>query len=297
MKQNIMYTVTATVLFFSCSTIHTPVVNKKVTDSEGKEMLLGHCSRSSLQQPPYKEWFEKNYAEYKVDTSTADELKPFLRNKTVSIFMGTWCGDSRREVPRVIKILDYCGLPDDQLELVMLDHRDGAYKQSPQHEEKGRQIFRVPSIIVFKGNKEINRVVESPKQSLEKDLLAVVTGQQYEPNYAAGKWCLEKIETTSIKNLYRDSASIARQIKPGLKNVYELNSIGYVLFDRNETERSIFTFLLNEQLYPASVNCCNSLAEAYIKAGEKEKAGVELQKARLLDADNAETKRLSKLLE
>ena len=155
----------------------------------------------------------------------------------------------------------------------------------------------MPSILVFTGNKEINRIVESPKQSLESDLLAMLTNQHYEPNYAAGKWYLQRVENTNLQNLYNDSAAIAKQIQPGLRNTYELNSIGHVLFDQNETDKSIFTFLLNEQLYPASVNCCNSLAEAYIKTGEKEKAGVELQKARLLDAENAETKRLSQLLE
>ena len=297
MKYNIIYVVLLPALFFSCSTVHTPVVNKKITDSKGKEMLLGHCSRSCLHESPYKAWFDTNYANYVVDTKTADELKSILHNKTIMVFMGTWCGDSRREVPRLIKILDYCGLPAKQLELVMVDHRDGAYKQSPQHQEKGRQIFRVPSILVFAGNKEMNRVVESPKESLEKDLLAIVAGQHYESNYPAGTWYLDKVEKTSARNLYNDSASIVKQLKPRLKNAYELNAIGYILFDRNETEKSIFTFLLNEQLYPASINCCNSLAEAYIKTGEKEKAGVELQKARLLDADNTETKRLSKLLE
>jgi thiol-disulfide isomerase/thioredoxin len=296
MKQNIIYGAIIA-LSFSCSTIRTPVVNNKVTDAEGRQMLLGHCSISSLQDSPYKTWFDTNYANYTVDTKTADELKTFLHDKTIVVFMGTWCGDSRREVPRLIKMLEYVNLPADQLELVMVDYREGAYKQSPQHQEKGKQIFRVPTMLVFAGNKEINRVVESPKESLEKDLLAIASGQSYEPNYAAGKWYLEQVEKTSVKNLYSDSASIAKQIKPNLKNAYELNSIARVLFDRNETEKSIFTFLLNEQLYPASVNCCNALADAYIKTGEKGKAAEQLQKARQLDANNEETNRLSKLLE
>jgi len=216
MKRNIIYAVIAAA-FFSCSTVRTPVVNTKVTDSEGKEMLLGHCSISCLKDSPYKKWFDTTYANYAVDTKTADELKPFLQNKTIIVFMGTWCGDSRREVPRLIKLLDYCGMPAEQLELIMVDHRDGAYKQSPQHQEKGKQIFRVPSILVFTGNKEINRVVESPKQSLEKDLLAVVTGQQYEPNYAAGKWYLEQVEKAGHKKFIQRQRFNCETIKAGFK--------------------------------------------------------------------------------
>ena len=89
MKHNMIYAVLSAVLFFSCSAVRTPVVNKKATDSEGREMLLGHCSVSCLKDSPYKMWFDTSYANYTVDSKTANEMKPFLHDKTIVVFMGT----------------------------------------------------------------------------------------------------------------------------------------------------------------------------------------------------------------
>jgi hypothetical protein len=154
------------------------------TDKNGHPMLLGPGTRQRLQQPPYDNWFVKNYDEYAVDSITATRLKPALTGKRFLIFMGTWCGDSRREVPRMFKILDCCGVDPSRIQLIMVSNLDRLYKQSPGHEEKGRDIRRVPDLIVLAGKKEIGRIVESPITSLEKDLLAIITRQNYIPNYA-----------------------------------------------------------------------------------------------------------------
>jgi tetratricopeptide (TPR) repeat protein len=278
-------------------TINTPLANQRTKDAKGAEMLLGRCSRYCLHQLPYKEWFEKNYGDYSIDSLTADQLRTSLAGKTIVVFMGTWCGDSRREVPRLIKILDYCHVADEQLKLIMVDYEIGVYKQSPQHEEKDKQIFRVPSIIVMSGNKELGRIVESPRRSLEKDLLDICISKNYQPNYVAGKWFLDKLERTSLKKLYTDSSLIIQKIKPELKNGAELSSVGYVLMDRKETNKAIFTFLINIGLYPSSISTYNGLASAYIQNGQKENAKLVLERAKQVDPNNEETNRLARLLE
>jgi len=300
MKNNFIYIGIIFSLLAGCALQQAPITslaNQNATDAKGAPMLLGHCSRYCLYQPPYKEWFEKNYGDYAVDSVLADKLKGLLPGKTIVVFMGTWCGDSRREVPRLIRILDFCNFSDEQLKLIMVDYQDGAYKQSPQHEEKGRQIFRVPSIIVLSGKKEIGRIVESPRKSLEKDLLDICTGQDYPQNYAAGKWFLEKLVKTSLRKLYNDSSTITKTIKPQLKNSAELSSVAYVLLDRKETSKAIFTFLINIGLYPSSMSTHNGLARAYLQTGEKGKAKTILEKAKAIDPNNEETTRLFKLLE
>jgi hypothetical protein len=158
-------------------------MNYEVKDHNGNIILLGKCTRERLAHPPFDAWFTKNYNAYVVDSNTANQLKPLLKNKHFLIFMGTWCGDSRREVPRMYKILDYCGVKASQVQLVTVSNSDTAYKQSPGHEEKGLDIRRVPDLLVYDNNHEQGRIVESPVVSLEKDLLSIVSGQAYEPRY------------------------------------------------------------------------------------------------------------------
>jgi hypothetical protein len=285
----------------ACSTAHIPVntpeVNLRVKDERVNEMLLGHCSRICLMESPYKEWFLKNYSEYTVDSARAEKLTPLLKNKTVVVFLGTWCGDSRREVPRLLKILDYCGFPDASLKLVMVDYRDGAYKQSPQREEKGKRIFRVPTIQLYSGKKELGRIIEFPTTKLEEDLLAILDNRTYIPNYEAGHGFLKKVEESSLKSLYADSAVLSNSLKNRLRNSFELNSIGYVLLDQHQKEKSLFVFKLNKDLYPSAVNAWNGLARAYISFGKKDFARAAIEKARALDPTNEETRRLLKVLE
>jgi len=301
MKKAILYTFIISFIIFSCSrlpvAVNSPIANTKTKDAKGTDMLLGHCSRACLHESPYKEWFEKNYAEYIVDIPTADKLTDLLKDKTVVVFLGTWCPDSRRETPRLIKILDQCKLPDQQLRLVMVDYQDGAYKQSPQHEEKNLQIFRVPCFIIFSGKKEIGRIVESPRQSLEKDLLQILSGNSYTPNYAAGKWFLETMEKKSLSQLYRDSVQITNKIRSQLKNSSELNSIGYVMMDRKEMDKAIFSFEINSRLNPTSVTALNGMADAFIRKQQIPNAKKLLEKAQGIDSTSAETKRLMKLIE
>ena len=97
--------------------------------------------------------------------------------------MGTWCGDSKREVPRLLKILDYCNVRPEQIKIIMVSNADSMYKQSPTHEDRGLNITRVPTLIVYEGTTEMNRFVEYPVESLEKDLVKIMSRREYKHAY------------------------------------------------------------------------------------------------------------------
>jgi hypothetical protein len=171
-------------LAFTCAqSQETPFIYQKSKDANGNIILLGKCSRDALTEAPFTGWFQSNYDNYVVDTATCQFIKPLLMNKRITIFMGTWCGDSRREVPRVLKMLDCCGFPPSQLQIVMVGNSDSLYKRSPLHEEDGRNIVRVPTFIIEENGKEQGRIVEFPKLSMEKDLLSILRKEKYVPNY------------------------------------------------------------------------------------------------------------------
>jgi hypothetical protein len=80
-------------------------------------------------------------------------------------------------------MLDCCNFPMQNLQLVMVGNADSLYKKSPQHEEAGKNIVRVPTIIVEQNGKEIGRIIEFPVSSLEKDMLSILRRENYVPNY------------------------------------------------------------------------------------------------------------------
>ena len=148
----------------------------------GKPMLLGAIAIEELQQEPFAEWYQMESDGYEVDT----ELTNAISNPgqyTYEVFLGTWCGDSRRELPRMEKIFSEMGIDMSNVLIVTLD-RD---KISPNGEQEGKDIRYVPTLIVSKDNQEIGRIVESPSSetaTLESDLFEISLGIPPVPNYS-----------------------------------------------------------------------------------------------------------------
>jgi hypothetical protein len=159
-------------------------INQQINDAGGNPVLVGKCTIDALLAEPYLSWYRKNYDSYIVDSATCVYLSPLLKDKKITIFLGTWCGDSRRQVPAILKMLDCCNFPKESLTLIMVSNQPDAYKQSPQHEEMGKNILRVPTLIIEEKNKEMGRIVEYPVVSLERDMLSIVRKERYVPNYS-----------------------------------------------------------------------------------------------------------------
>jgi thiol-disulfide isomerase/thioredoxin len=150
----------------------------------GSTFLLGEITVSNLEDGPYQDWYSTNFENYVVDESLVKLFKKKLKRHEILLFLGTWCGDSKREVPRLLKILEAANFPKEQLRIIAVDRRKENYKKGLNGEEKGWDIKRVPTLIVLEDGKEVNRIVERPIDSLEEDLLAILTKSSYVPNYA-----------------------------------------------------------------------------------------------------------------
>jgi thiol-disulfide isomerase/thioredoxin len=169
-----MLLVVATCIFAACTSSKPALLNQEVTREEGKPILLGKCTREGMLREPHRKWFNSEYQGYKVDQSLLDMAKPYLKDVDIMLFMGTWCSDSRREVPHFYRILDYLKFREKKLLVVNLDNHPDHRKQSPQHEEQGWNIEYVPTFVFLKNGKEIGRIVEEPLVSLEADMMAIL---------------------------------------------------------------------------------------------------------------------------
>ncbi|WP_281541078.1 thioredoxin family protein [Maribacter aestuarii] len=145
----------------------------------GTQFLVGRVSTKAISKKPYGTWFTPNFENYSADVTTILKFQKELKNYQILIFLGTWCGDSKREVPRFLKILDIANFPNKNLKIVALDRRKEHYKKSPTGEEWGLNIQRVPTFIFYKNGKEVNRIIETPNTKLEEDILAILTTDSY----------------------------------------------------------------------------------------------------------------------
>lgn len=153
-------------------------MNKSVPYNE-TVILLGPVTEKGFQQEPYNEWYTLNYDEYKVDKNAVNELQSLTNNIKIVTFMGTWCGDSKHETPAFIKILDTIGFKDRKHKIYAVSRE----KTTPEQAEKDLNITNVPTFIFYKNGQEINRIVEYPIESLEKDMLNILKGNDYKHAY------------------------------------------------------------------------------------------------------------------
>ena len=112
------------------------------------------------------EVFKRNYDAYEVPAGI-DGLPADLE---VKILFGTWCHDSEREVPRMLKLLAASGVREENISLIALDIR----KEEPQGRAKALGVKYTPTFIFFSDGNEQARIIERPKKSLAEALAALL---------------------------------------------------------------------------------------------------------------------------
>ncbi len=141
--------------------------------------LVGIAAKENFQVEPYNSWFQPNYDSYTLNAEVIEKLKPIINNVTIKAFMGTWCGDSQQQTPVFYKILDATGFNYKNLQLIAVNRS----KSTPDNLQEGFDIVRVPTFIFFKEGKEIGRFVEYPRETVENDILKIVSGEPYKHSY------------------------------------------------------------------------------------------------------------------
>jgi thiol-disulfide isomerase/thioredoxin len=157
--------------------------NNIVVNENNQTVILGNSSPKLLLQAPFSEWFVPNYQNYQVDSSYLPALKQAFKKKRIEIYAGTWCGESKADLPKMLKLLKEAAVDSTQIKLIFLNNTAAQYKQSPKHEEVGKNIVRTPTYIIYNGKNEMGRIIDSPIESFEKDLLKILSYEPYQPNF------------------------------------------------------------------------------------------------------------------
>ncbi|AUP79893.1 thioredoxin family protein [Flavivirga eckloniae] len=263
-------------------------LNNLTTDKNGNELLLGEINRKGLAKNSFNQWFSKNYDDYLVNKKVVKGFKSLLHSYEIKVFLGTWCGDSKREVPNFYKVLDAANFPENQLKVIAVNKTRNAYKQSPNGEEKGLNIHRVPTFIFYKDGKEVNRIVEFPKETLERDIFKIVSNKKYTPNYRVVSQMDDLLNSKTIDNLKLDESVLVSKFAELVKGSRELNTYGYVLLSAGEIEKVLYVFDLNTKIFPYKSNTYDSLGEAYFASKNYTEALKNFYKVLSLNPDDGD---------
>ena len=146
-------------------------LNQKVYDEVSKgEIMIGYCTLNGITDTAFMSAYRKEYELYKPQKELMNQMYSLLKGINVTIVMGTWCEDSRVQVPRFMRLFDDLEHSFASPRFICVD-RD---KKAGEVSLEGMEILKVPTFIVFHDGKELGRIIETPKNSLEQDFLDIL---------------------------------------------------------------------------------------------------------------------------
>src|SRR5574338_1605816 len=154
------------------TTIQTNAQDYKISTDEisGEPLILGYCPASIIIDSLFKDTWNAEYNDYQPDYETLDSLEGKLENINIKIVFRSTCSDSREQLPRLFKILNELNYDVNSITLIGVNR----VKQGLSNETEGLEIELVPTIIFYEDSNEIGRIVETPAESMEKDMLKIL---------------------------------------------------------------------------------------------------------------------------
>ncbi len=114
-----------------------------------------------------------------------DQLSKLVKGKKITIVLGSWCGDSKYQVPNFLKLADALKLSEKDITFIAVD---GAKKAENGLIDK-MKIERVPTFIFTdKKGAEVGRITERPHETLEKDMLIALAAKPALPGKPESKF-------------------------------------------------------------------------------------------------------------
>jgi thiol-disulfide isomerase/thioredoxin len=161
------------ILLLSSMKAGTQELNKRLFDPQaGREILIDQVDVSGLKQQPFLSWYEHEYQSYAPNPDLIEELLVIdVEGIEIQIVLGTWCGDSQREVPRFLKILEEIVFPGERISMIAVNR----LKKADAVDIDALEIQKVPTFIVYRQGEELGRIIEYPQDLLEADLLKILS--------------------------------------------------------------------------------------------------------------------------
>jgi len=135
------------------------------------KVIRGLVNKYQIQNDTAFKWYSSSQGYYKPDTATLNAFERAKGKYQFVIFGGTWCEDTQFILPKFFKLQEASGFPDNAITLFGVNRA----KTSLGNIAAAFNVKLVPTIIVMKDGKEIDRVVEYGKTGKwDKELAAIL---------------------------------------------------------------------------------------------------------------------------
>ena len=154
------------------SSKHSPgKINYTVIEDSETKILKGILTRSLIENDTAFAWFKDNMRYGSVDEYALNTFKQKAGEFSIVVFSGTWCHDSQNLLPKLYRLIDKSGFPENKITLIGVDRE----KTAPNALHTKWDITNIPTFIIVKKGKEVGRVVEYGKTgNIERELGEIV---------------------------------------------------------------------------------------------------------------------------
>lgn len=146
------------------------------TDAIARQLSEGQVSDSLIiQTHPIYDIYKNRYDP---DAKVIQQLQQHPELVDIRVFFGEWCHDSKREIPRLLKVISLIENPNLKIRYHHIARED--YKVGDIYTEWSFQY--TPTILFFKNEEEIGRIEEEPLVSIETDMLNILQQKKNSEN-------------------------------------------------------------------------------------------------------------------
>ncbi len=107
---------------------------------------------------------------YSPNEEAVKYLSEIQDSVTIHVLFGTWCHDSKKQIPAFMKTLEEANNPKINVEYIAVSRK----KVEPSDIVERWNLKLTPTFIIVRRNKEFGRIIEEPITSLEEDLVTIL---------------------------------------------------------------------------------------------------------------------------
>ena len=143
------------------------VMSSVTVQAQSKDLVGPVTKEQILDSERIYEIYMKRYTP---DSAAVEYMATLDESLEVIVFLGSWCPESKKYIPRLMKALEVSSSEHINVKYVGVD----AQKKSPKEFLKKHQIKYIPSVVVLKGDIEVGRLAKKPQEPIELEFVEIL---------------------------------------------------------------------------------------------------------------------------